>query len=389
MSDIRLTSAQRILAAIRVKNPAYTFDMVDVEFGLPVVIDPLTHFSARNTELHVVAGSASTRYILEQDIYYNRNDLAIMFADVSDIGEIAEESDVAVIARINELFGMALEAADVFVVDFAEGGSFDGTSITLRAKPDSLGYIGETGFTVTVSKIPLYVAIANNVLDGLTYPAVNMVPVAPVIPNATLSSEATDPDAPGTMYAGSGNSSEGFYSTNDGELELAITARLWQSSDLQPEADGVISIALQDNQDWNIPFSVTTVGALAGTRPTDSYDVWWKVKNVDTNEEMVWELRDSVINPGNIDWVCTSHATPANSGNTITDNAHDELFSTIQNIQRVTFYPNVFVNTERLPAVPFGSLGTFEISLSARVKDALSTLQEVKMVVEVTPVNQG
>lgn len=379
--SIRLNSPSRLLRAIQLTNPNYTFTADDVVYGLPVVL-PEDHSTQRNTSVHVTASVNSNRYILDQTVYYNRNDLAVLFTGVVDIGNIATLTDAAVIARINDLFGMALEEDDVYVEEFTEGFTFTGT-VTLVAKETSLGYIGRKSVTATLDKIPLYVAIANNVLDGLFYPPIELDPPAVIVENTTLTSVAVNPDT-GNMYNGTGNPVTGFFTANDGRLELAIAARRWQSGVVQPTVGNVVSIELAENQDWNIPMSVATLGDIAGTRPVDHYEVFWTVTNVNTQEEMIWELRDSEINDGNQDWVCITHALPNNNGNVITDNAGSPDDSVQQNIQRLTFYPNVFPLTDRLTLGPMSFIGSFDVSLSARRKDALAYRQEVKIRVEVT-----
>lgn len=374
--SIRLTSPLRLLRAIQLTNPNYTFSIQDVVYDAPVAL-PEDHTTQRNTSVHVVASVNSNRYILDQTVYYNRNDLAVLFTDVLGIGSITAATDEAVIARINELFGMAFEADDVYVEEFTEGFVFTDT-VTLVAKETSLGFIGRTSFNAVLEKIPLYVAIANNVLDGLYYPAIELDPPAVIVEDATLTESAVNPDT-GYMYDGTGNVATGFFTANDGRLELGIAARRWQSNTKQPSDGLFVSIDLLPNQDWSMPISIATVGELAGTRPVDSYEIQWIVTNINTEEEMVWELRESTINEGNQDWVCISHQLPNDNGNVITDNAGPEDGSVIQNIQRLSFYPNVFPLTSRLAEAPFGFIGEFDVSLTARRKEALAYRQEIKI----------
>lgn len=170
MSDFTKAPKQILLDLINLTNPSYQMEEADVIIGAPTV----TTENSRNTSV-LISAAPSSPFDNSQTFYYNRLDLAAVFATLStDFEKTPEVADIDdLVALINARWALNLTADDftssAFPTFAGEGG--EQHSVTLTAKPGSLTYIGAGEVTLTLAKVDMADAFPNNVLDGYTYEA--------------------------------------------------------------------------------------------------------------------------------------------------------------------------------------------------------------------------
>lgn len=164
MADFTLAPRQILVNLVNATNPSENLVVEDINFGTPEVITE----NSRNTKITLTAKPDSP-YDTSQTFYYNRMDLAFIFAQLSNEFQRSSVSSIAdVIAAVNERFQINLTDEDYTASALPSG---DGTVI-ITAKAGSLNY-WQSGEIELVSsapvKRPLAEAFPNNILDGLTY----------------------------------------------------------------------------------------------------------------------------------------------------------------------------------------------------------------------------
>lgn len=344
----------------------YSFTADDLQFG---AVEESTN-PARESQVSYAA-TPNSRYEGEQVAYYNRLDLSEIFTrgGVDVVQVYAGPTTVAeVVAAVNQRFSLGFTEDDIdFSGEFEEGASV----VTLVANPASHGYQGTVAVELVEGKVPLAEVVLDPILDGPDYPeALPAYVITPFIIEGELTVKGQKPD--GTMLNGSGNPSGDMTVASNGEIELAVGARVWKSKDTIAPESGHYEIEIGQDGDWNWPFSVAL---LEEDRPvTDLYDVTLTATSVETGSTLEFNLsRDG---EGVYHFADTEHDLD------IVDSVQTESGSVVQNIQRMTFYK------DQLGEMTLNHLGTpigeFMIGLSARRRDGLAEVVEVSITVNVT-----
>jgi hypothetical protein len=288
------------------------------------------------------------------------------------------ETTHGLIPAIAQAYGIILTAADV--IDEAIEYDVDGNAIvTLDMADGSLLYTGSVTVDIqapVAGETSLSDVYSVTVLNGLDYPLMDTSHLTdPVMEPSEPLDTAAETKGDGTMHNGTGNPATGFTIASNGELSLGLTARIYQSGDDVPVAEGVRTIVLTDEQDWNWPFSlrVTPPAGHTGSRPlVDLYEIFLGVESLDTGAEMVLEL------------VATQDGYSLRNdalGLDIVDSYVSEDFTVLQNIQRLKFY------TEQFPdALVNGAgsvLGNYKLTLTARRRNSIAPRLTSEVVVSV------
>lgn len=357
-----------LLAALNKAAAAqgYSFAPADLSFGpVEASTNPVRQHQV------VYTAAAESRYEGSQTAYYDRLDLTQLFVNAGIVSVELTQGPVntgEVVAALNARFGLGFTAEDI---DFSVAVDPAATSVILQAMEGSYGFQGQLEIQMVEGDVPLAEVIVDPVLDGPSYP--EPVPVYitdPVITTGTLTLKGQKAD--GTMLNGSGNPSGEFTVATNGELELAVSARIWKSGDLPVPTEGHYAFEISDAGDWNWPFSVAL---LSESRPvTDLYDVTLAVTSVETGVVLPFVLvRDA---EGGMHFINEQH------GLDIVDSAVTESGDVVQNIQRTTFYKaqlgEMTTNTLGSP------IGDFLISLNAVRREGLVQPLQVEISVSVT-----
>lgn len=156
-----------ILGAIKALN---NVDLVAGEytFGTPTAVAP--DASGTNTSLLVTALNPLSPYDGSTTIRYTRlnlADLPILISDNIKAYDIQTTDDF--VALLNKRHGIGFEANDIVSnpVTLVDGAG----DIILVAEPDSMGWVGEVTFHVTLGAQPLEDVITVTQLPGLNYPS--------------------------------------------------------------------------------------------------------------------------------------------------------------------------------------------------------------------------
>ena len=133
---------------------------------------------SKNTKIHLSAVEGSPTLSGQQDFFYDRLDLAAVFADVQEqvtftaSGTSVNTSDV--IATIATRFKLGIAADDIVVSDMDVSSKPE--SITIQAKEGGLVYTGQ--LTVKMQYIQvgddLATVLADNVAEGFEKPTISI-----------------------------------------------------------------------------------------------------------------------------------------------------------------------------------------------------------------------
>jgi hypothetical protein len=156
-----------ILGAIKTLN---NVELVEGEytFGTPTPVAP--DASGTNTSLLVTALNPLSPYDGSTTIRYKRLDLAdlpILISPNIKAYDIQTTDDF--VTLLNKRHGIGFEANDIVsnALTLVDGAG----DVILVAEPDSIGWIGEVTFHVTLGAQPLEDVIAVTQLPGLNYPS--------------------------------------------------------------------------------------------------------------------------------------------------------------------------------------------------------------------------
>jgi hypothetical protein len=156
-----------ILGAIKTLN---NVELVEGEytFGTPTPVAP--DASGTNTSLLVTALNPLSPYDGSTTIRYKRLDLAdlpILISPNIKAYDIQTTDDF--VALLNKRHGIGFEANDIVsnALTLVDGAG----DVILVAEPDSIGWIGEVTFHVTLGAQPLEDVITVTQLPGLNYPS--------------------------------------------------------------------------------------------------------------------------------------------------------------------------------------------------------------------------
>jgi len=140
-------------------------------FGTPVPIDGATGFV--NTTLNVSAKDSQSAYAGAVDVQYRRLDLADLSTqvDLSNVPIHGHTTTLDVVAVLNKLFGLNLTGDDIVSRALTEQEKLYPGSITLEAKPTSLGWIGQVTIGTREGGYRLQDYVSTITLPGLNYPS--------------------------------------------------------------------------------------------------------------------------------------------------------------------------------------------------------------------------
>lgn len=344
----------------------YTFVKSDLDFG---PVEASTN-PAREAQIQYAATEAS-RFIGSQTAFYNRLDLTSLFANAGiDTVQIHKGplTTEGVVAKLNQRYGLGFTAEDIV---FGEAIAEDATEVVLTAEAGSHGYVGTVVVELVEGKVPLAEVVLDPVLDGPVYPgAVPAYLIDPVIIEGTVTPKGQKEN--GTLLTGSGNRAEHMVIASNGEIELALAARIYRTGDLIIPEDGHYSVEIADDGDWTWPFSVAM---LEEDRPaTDLYDITLTATSIESQQSVEFKASRDVEG--------VYHFANEEFGLDIIDSDQTPSGSVVQNIQRMTFYKDFLGQmTENAGGAP---IGEFIVSLQAVRRDGLAEVVKVEITVDAT-----
>lgn len=313
------------------------------------------------------------QYTGEAIAYYTRLDLQGIFTAAGIDGveiEAGAETVQDVVDAVNYRYSTGFTAADIDVS--GDLSVIDGL-VTLQANPTSHGFKGALQVRLVeqaLEKLPLSEVIVDPDLGDLTYPvAVPEYLTSPVIIEGTLSAKGQAEN--GNMINGQGNPSTDLTMAQNGELELALGARIYRNAVTIAPVDGHYDLTISDDGDWNWPLSLTIL--QDGAAVTDLYDVTLRAASVDTGSEIVFKLSR--------DEEGVFHFINEALGLDILDSVYTDDGSVVQNIQRFTFYKEFLGEVETNAAG--APIGNFVIGMTGVRREGLVEPVNVEITVSV------
>ncbi len=331
----------------------YEFAESDLVFG-PVAESTNP---ARESEVAYSAHPDSPDFEGSAVAFYNRLDLTALFAAAGiEVVQVAAGAATVgeVVQRVNARYSLQFGADDIQNLDAA----VEGSSVVLQATATSYGFKGQVSVELVEGKTPLAEVIVDPLLDDLALPvAVPAYLTAPVIIVGEVAPKGKKEN--GTLLNGSGNPAGALTTANNGEIELALGARIWKSGNLIEPVDGHYDLAIRADQDWNWPVCIALLQEERAI--TDLYDVTLTVKVAENGAELPFTLhRDEA---GVFHFINEEHSLD------IADNASTAAGDVTQNIQRLSFYSEELQNpTANALGAP---LGDFTLSLTAVRREGL------------------
>lgn len=361
-------SKDRLLALVNEENAAemiygpLTFD--DVDFANPVA-DASQGEEVNSTVL--ITAKPESRFGGEVTAAYQRLDLQKLFTDAGlpelELRSVGLTNSSELVTEINETFGLGLDEDDV-VFEALPTGEYP-LDYTLKTKATSFAWIGELKIILTDGKPPLSSVIVKTVLNGLKYPAgIVSGLIKPKVQQDVSVNEAFQTES-GTLFTGTGNPSDHLVVNSNGELEVAVGARIWKDINTFSPIDGALpkyNVVVPAAGDWNIPFSIGLLDKTHGAAVLDLYAVEVFIQTADRtaglhlvavkNQDGSLSLKDEA------------------AGVDITDAYFSATGDLIQEIQRASFYTDAFpgVATTETGAL----LGDFYIAVQARRLDSIA-----------------
>lgn len=162
-----------ILAAVNAQN-SLSIKATDVVFSAPKDIrgtDKGT-ITGKNTQIKLTAAPVGSGWSGKKNVTYNRLDLADLVTLIGDtliMGSSVQMLHDGLIG-LNNRYGFIFDTGDLdnTEVEWAADGATG--KVMLRAKADSVGWIGAYNFNVKRGDESLESAVTTNVLSGLKYP---------------------------------------------------------------------------------------------------------------------------------------------------------------------------------------------------------------------------
>lgn len=142
----------------------------DYDYSVPTQATPPEGSDASyNTALTISSNNPAAPYIGEVEVYYNRLNLADL-ARLADIYVHAPDvtSTHAILPSLNRRYGLNLATEDVVNLPSVQLSGY--RMVTLRATPESLGWIGELEIGVVEGDLLLETHLTERTLGGLNYP---------------------------------------------------------------------------------------------------------------------------------------------------------------------------------------------------------------------------
>lgn len=354
---ILLTSINRAL-----KEGVAPFTFADIGFGAP----EQGSFQGGKTTKVVFTALAGGKYAEgdTDEVFFDKNDLQGYFAQYGvetaqvNASAVFGTSTADVVAALNARYSTGFTADDIAIEPFEAGTD----TVVLTATAGSYVWAGQL-IVELVQQVPgqppLADVVANPVLGDLNgQEPVPSYLVDVVLGTGDLNAKAQTAD--GKMLTGNNNPVGQFTLANNGEIEVALAARIYRSGELPVPVDGVYAFSIPQTGDWNFPFSVALVQSGAGLI-TDLYDVTLTLLAEASGKSVPFQL--ILGDDGTYHFVNTELALD------ISDSTVSEAKDVVQNIQRATFYKaqlgELTTNTGGAP------VGDFTITLSAERRDGL------------------
>lgn len=335
------TSKQALLACINASNNDAGVLDSEITISLPTVIT-----GVYNTSVNIEA-KPDGQYQGDDDYKYNRVSLTVLELRDSQTDEpinlpvtpqMTTYADLLTVinphTRVNLLAG-----SDVNNIDIANGAtalpdlSTGPVVVTLNAHANSYGWVGAVNYTLEEAKIPLSSVLPNTNLNGLTYSQMTDYEViAPFsISNAQLPERFVNLD--GTMLVGEGNPGVGFESASNNEVYIGAGVRVYNDQGMVGSVDGVYTVHIMDDQDWNFPLVFGLVNGAPGVGLHDLYDITADITAVQTGESinLVYSVENDV-----------PHLRDTANNIDIVDGYYSQGGRIFQEIQRLSFYAAAF-----------------------------------------------
>lgn len=356
-------------------HPQLLVDLINAENNAAVPYSALTVGApAVNTDPAIAGDTLVTMTAKENSGYtgfvtasYSRLDLQQLFAG-AEIVTLAistnAETTRQMVAAIREAYGINLYEEDI--VDEPITYLEDGTAQTLiRAAEGSYIFAGQIDVAISPVSAELSSILTVTVLNGLNYPLMDTSHlVEPTIVATTMTGSTVKEN--GTLLHGSGNPIEGYTVASNGELTMALAARLYKSGLVIEPVEGSYLLDVPDTGDWNITYSIDVPPQEATHSITSLYDVSLEFRSLDSGESLVFDLH-----PEGAGYGFRSEDGMLN----IVDNTVADSGSVCQNIQRLQHYVSYFPSAQRNS---FGSLlGNYEVELLARRKNSIAPVVRV------------
>lgn len=335
-------SGVELMVGLINKTNGTIFTVNDLSFsGIGDYSDP--DYPEKNTKI-IATGTGTTRFTGPKEVYYRRLDLAVQFGgrNVDFAIKPTGSTFQGVLAQINDRFGLGLDATDV-EWNLVDELITEDTEATLTALINSYTYVGSTDITLTQQ------------------PVDNTIIIEPETdPDAEVAEQFQTDD--GMLLTGTNNPSGDLILTNNGEIQLGGTMRIYlDPAALEQPTPGHFDIVLEGDQDWNFTMVYGLIDTRNGDRLHDLYDLGLKVTAVDTGQELDFELV----------WDSASQSYHFNDDNhslNITDGVTNAAATAYQDMQRLVFYKDELQITNLSAAgVPLGDF-TFEFHATRKLE---------------------
>lgn len=280
-------------------------------------------------------------------IHYNRLDLGRLFLNKHLTLRFAEGETIDIVsiaAKIKDEVKVVFEtvAGDADLAAVTVDPTKLPTSVLLRATDTSLRFTGQ--FAVDVAK-----AI---VQDTSIITPVEEVVNAPIAAPLALKAD-------GTLAAGTGNPNGKLIVADNGELEIAVGARLFKNANLVAPSENSYALVVGETADWNLPYSFALLNKKNGSTITDLYDISLKVTAGTGGGVLNFALKREY---GKLVFVDTANDLRIVNGFVSGDQ------SVYQDIQRLSAYKQAFGSVETNEAGAL--LGDYTIEAKAVRKQA-------------------
>lgn len=162
-----------LLDAINAQN-SLTIKLTDIVFSAPKDIRGTEKgtTTGKNTQIKVSAAPVGSTWSGKKNVYYNRlslADLPVLLGTTIAIGASMESIHPA-LTGLNNRYGFVFDTDDLEDSEIEWNPDGLTGTVLLKAKADSLGWVGQQQFSVVKGDESLESSVTTNVLTGLKYP---------------------------------------------------------------------------------------------------------------------------------------------------------------------------------------------------------------------------
>jgi hypothetical protein len=346
MTGLAKTSVLLLLDEIN-RNNRNSIAITDVVFGVPVK----TTENGRNTRVRVES-AVGGNYSESRDIWYNRLDIASLFAQMSDIHIDIDSTQVIsyldVLHGLNTKYKLNIQDDEILPAEIFSN------RMLMTMAPSSLAFTGEVNIVLSIDgDRPLYEIITNTSLDGLWYPEaiIHHLTYPEIFTDATMLSLAVKPN--GDLKFGIAQSATHMVIATNNELEVAVRAGIIGKP--QTEAvGGELVLEVDPGQKIEFVFSIALLNTAIDNRLEELYDISFYLNCIDTPATFIATL---VKDDGGVFRFITDDKTA--EVNNIQQFNNGRVLQTVQSI-------------ENFPTILDGGIaGTYEIGLVAYRKQSI------------------